>query len=383
MVISIDLKPILSTTVTYLTSPISASATALTVINNGGFATNDYILIGGLATEQAELASISGTTSNTGITSSSTKFPHSSNTSITKVFYNQIKVEKSTDGGSNWSVESTININGDQEYYDYSVNGALSTDIYRTRFYNSTTAVYSPYSNEIAASGSVVETIINSVFSKLKIDEKGDEQIKPEDVFNLIAETDLEITREIVRLNPNYFNTTYNISFVEDTQEYLLPTNFARAYRVLVKWDTNDDLKESNLVDEDFSESLTDVALRRTHYIKFSSGRYYIGFHAPITEALSNAVKVYYIIRPQRIYETSQDLNLPQDSLFTDVLEARVLQKIFMYYKVDMGLADRQELIYQNGLQSIRQIIGMSDWSDEAYRNSMEVEQIFNPYGNY
>ena len=385
MVISIDLKPILTTTQTYLSSAVSAAGTALTVINNGGFTADDYILLGNLASEQSELAAISTVATNVTINSSALKFPHSINTSVQKVLYNQIKVEKSTDNGSNWTVEATININGDQEYFDYAINGALTTDIYRTRFYNSTLSQYSPYSNEIAASGSVVETIINSIFSKLKIDETGDEQIKPEDLFNLIAEADLEISREIIRLNPNYFRADEDIDIVNGTTEYILPIDFVRSSRVLIKYSDDDTQFESDQVSENFGDTLTDDSLARVHYIvnKKSVGRYYLGLKKLPTEGVTDGITVSYIKQPIRIYQTSDDLNLPQSGLFIDVLENRVLHKIFMYYKDNLGLANMHVEMYQTGLQSIRQIVGMSDWSNEAYSLSAEVEQIFNPYGSY
>ena len=382
MIITIDLAPILTSTSTSLSSSVNASATALTVSNNSGFAQDDYILVGFLGVERSELSTISSIAGNSTINTSALKFDHSQSSSITKVFYNQVMIEKSVDNGETWTTTSTINIAGDQKFIDFTISGALPTDIYRTRFYNQTTETYSQYSNWIQASGSVVETIINSINLKLNIGERGDVSITPESIFNLIAEADLEICREIIRLNPNYFQQTALINLQENTQEYLLPIDFGRAVAIYIKYDDNDTARESHNINQRQETLESGYTLNQTHYITQKNGRYYIGFHRKIDKNVTGGIHIIYVKSLKRIYNTSDDLNIPQEDLFVDVLETRVLHKVYLYNKENVGIADRHYAMFQDGLQSIRQIIGMSDWSNDAYIPNAELNNIYDPYGN-
>jgi hypothetical protein len=70
-------------------------------------------------------------------------------------------VERSTDGGDNWTPLTAVDIQSDNLDTIIQRPSDASTDVYRVRFYNSTTTTYSQYSDEIVGSGYAD----NSVFS--------------------------------------------------------------------------------------------------------------------------------------------------------------------------------------------------------------------------
>lgn len=78
---------------TFLTASAAAAATAITVANNAGFASNDYTVIGVPGQEGAELHKISSVSGNTTINyvSDALKFAISTNTQVTYIKYNKVK----------------------------------------------------------------------------------------------------------------------------------------------------------------------------------------------------------------------------------------------------------------------------------------------------
>jgi hypothetical protein len=122
-----------------------ASGTSLVVKNTYGFNANDYLLFGKLGFEQSEIGQISSVTNGTTIVlQNALNFPHASDTTVTKIPYNQVKFYRSTTGiGGSYTLLSTVNIAVDQPntfYYDTTGNSTYS---YKVSYYNSTTAVES------------------------------------------------------------------------------------------------------------------------------------------------------------------------------------------------------------------------------------------------
>lgn len=85
--------PTISEPQTYLTAASAAAATSLTVANNSGFATNDYVVVGLIGQEGASIDKISGTTGTTTLSFAvdTIDFAHSVNTPVTYMKYNQVK----------------------------------------------------------------------------------------------------------------------------------------------------------------------------------------------------------------------------------------------------------------------------------------------------
>lgn len=143
---------------------IDADVAATTLDANGtNFSANDYVVLGKLGVEKSEIVKLSAADS-TSLTCGATVFAHNRGDLITFIPYNQIIMERSTDGGSTWTPLAAVNIQADNADTLIQRPSDGLTDMYRVRFYNSTTTNYSDYSDTVLATGYAD----NSVFSLKK-----------------------------------------------------------------------------------------------------------------------------------------------------------------------------------------------------------------------
>lgn len=136
---------------TYLDADYS-SGTALTVVNNYGFANDDIAIIGEPSEEKTESKDVTGQTGNQQIDiSGALKFDHNKGNVIYRFEYDQYEIYRYR--SATWTLISTSNIQWDKRETIYIDSGGLSTDSYRYRLKNSASVAYSDYSPTIAATG--------------------------------------------------------------------------------------------------------------------------------------------------------------------------------------------------------------------------------------
>jgi hypothetical protein len=138
---------------TYLDADSTSGSSTLTA-NGTNFSIDQYILIGNPGQEHTEIIKIHASTSptSTAITlASTTSFAHNRGDLIRFIPYNQIIPERATGGA--YSALSAINIRPDASETYLQRTGDASTDTYKFRFYNSTSTLYSSYSDITTASG--------------------------------------------------------------------------------------------------------------------------------------------------------------------------------------------------------------------------------------
>lgn len=139
--------------VTYLSSSILASATALTVADNNGFSQNDFALIGQLGVDTTEIQRITGAVSaGTSLTTNATTFPHPVDVLVAKILWDQIEFSGATTITGTKTVIATTNIQPDRPDTTYVVSGTTYA-FYFARFKNSFTSTFSPYSIGVPAGG--------------------------------------------------------------------------------------------------------------------------------------------------------------------------------------------------------------------------------------
>jgi len=157
---------------TYLLTASSAGDTALTVIDNVGFADTNLILIGELGREQTEIRSVNGAiTSGSSMTSTTTVFAHPAGSPIRKLVFNQLKVYgNSTNTSSGATLIATIDIQVNAPHTTY-VNAGTEYNYYFVLPYDSINAVTSDsYSDGVAKTtgynpsnvGSLIKSALDS-----------------------------------------------------------------------------------------------------------------------------------------------------------------------------------------------------------------------------
>jgi len=142
---------------TFLTGAVAADGTAITVIavDGNAWADNDYIIIGEIGSPTSELLQINGAVSDgtsliiDRLGSGGARFAHSIGEPVYRIDYNQVEFNRSaTNSTSGVSVLTTSEIQPDDEFTRYE-DTANSTGYGFIRFKNSTTSVFSSYSDGV------------------------------------------------------------------------------------------------------------------------------------------------------------------------------------------------------------------------------------------
>ncbi len=137
----------------FLEADVTSGVSTLSA-NGTFFSANQYIITGQPGSEKSEIIQISGVPTATAITLiGNTAFPHNRGDVITFIEYNQIEPQRSTDSGANYSALTKIDINPQVAETYLQRTGDATTDYYKYRFYNSTSGLYSGYSDPVIASG--------------------------------------------------------------------------------------------------------------------------------------------------------------------------------------------------------------------------------------
>ena len=140
---------------TILTASVAAAGTTLTVANNGGFANNDYLLLGKLGEEKTEIVKIGAAVSaGTSITIGACTFAHNEDTPVIKLDFNQVRFYYgSTNVSSSSAALAVAQALDPTDIFNYYEDSTNTTGYGFVRFYNSTTTGYSDYSDAIPYTG--------------------------------------------------------------------------------------------------------------------------------------------------------------------------------------------------------------------------------------
>lgn len=233
---------------TALTAAINAGSTSLTVENGLLFSASQQMLMDGYGNASSEVVRIGvGSPTATAITlNSATSFAHALGTTLTYIPYNQIAIEFSTDLATLWATGSyatladasaaatwtsliTIDIKPAQQATTYD-DGSTAARSYRTRFYNSFTAVYSNYSDPVLPTGfeefSVGNIINNAIeLTNVQIGQEDGGEVSYDFLFQTINQC-------IRRVHSTFKRWSWNQEFdfvvselTAGRQYYALPTN--------------------------------------------------------------------------------------------------------------------------------------------------------------
>jgi len=148
--------------VSSLSAGSNAGATTLTVESISAFATSDFILIGELGSERAEIVQINASVSPSGTTITlvvgGTTHAHTPGDPIYKVDYDQVEFSRATTESGGKSVLATSGVTAElmDTIYDDTTN---STGYGFWRFKNSSTTTYSGYSDAIPYAGYEIDSV--------------------------------------------------------------------------------------------------------------------------------------------------------------------------------------------------------------------------------
>ena len=151
---------------TTLKDDVLKTGTALSVKNNEKFSANQYVIIGKLRTETAEIRKISTVTGNETINlvADPLLFDHAAGDPVTFINYNQVKIYRATSaGGTYGSPIATVDLEVSAGGTSYNDTTGTSGNYYKFTYYNEQGAVESAFSDEIPGSGYTIYMLFSMV----------------------------------------------------------------------------------------------------------------------------------------------------------------------------------------------------------------------------
>lgn len=146
---------------TNLSADIAAAATAISFKNTQGFVADDYLIIGTLGSEKAELRQLTSVNADQvqAVLTAAVKFAHDKFDDVTKIYGNQMKIYRASnvDGSipadGSFTALTTIDIDPDQVSTRYEDTSGSSDYWYKRTFYNETSTDESPLAEASAYRG--------------------------------------------------------------------------------------------------------------------------------------------------------------------------------------------------------------------------------------
>lgn len=145
--------------VTYLAASTVATDTALTVLDNNGFADNDFVVIGEFGFDKTEIKQIgAAVTAGLSLTVSATTYDHPVDTPVSFIPWNEVEISGAATVGGSKTVITTIGLQVDRAETVY-VNTGTTYAYYFARYKNTETSTFSAYSDAADATGYSTSTI--------------------------------------------------------------------------------------------------------------------------------------------------------------------------------------------------------------------------------
>ena len=212
---------------TFLTAVIAAAGTTATVkaVDTNAWADNDYIIIGEIGTENAEVLQVNGAVSDgTSLTidnngSGGARYAHSIGEPVYRIDYNRVEFSRNTtDTSSGVSVLATNEIQADDEFTRYQ-DTANTTGYGFVRFNNQTATTFSPYSDGVPYTGYTPRSLgrMIRIVRKRLGGKEATKHIEDDEIRDEINEKQRDIAHE--RLWP-FYEDTFSLSSVAYQRDY-------------------------------------------------------------------------------------------------------------------------------------------------------------------
>lgn len=239
--------------VTYLNNVADAGDTSLSVANTSAFST-DYVIVGELGVNTAEIVLISAVVDGNTITVPALGFPHTQGLGVVKTPYNQIEISYSEDletlwnsgaydtlaeasEAATWVILVTTDITPSQEQTTYKDDSTNSRS-YRWRYKNETDIIYSDYENIVLPTGAE-ENQVSAIFdSALSITNKELDQgsITSMFLFGLLNEGLRKVGMKRKRWSHDQsFGQALGI-LIAGQNDYILPSGIEKRNTAIAIW---------------------------------------------------------------------------------------------------------------------------------------------------
>lgn len=354
-------------------SNYASGVSAFSILNaTDGFAVDDYILLGNIGSENAEILKILTVNTSTGAitTTAATKFSHAESTRVTILQYNQVCFY--------WTATETFAITTPLvEYEDIHVSDWYTTyndDAHSTGygwfvFYNETTTARSQESNSLPYAGfdrDSVEDILSDFFSLLNNKEL--KLVSRRDALSWFNEGYSRMRNRLNMTNTEYSASELGtITTTSGTYEYDLPTDFYQLISISSGLDTTSPGASGNY-DKD---ALDYISLREAFTYKGSDTVYYIrgkkiGFLPTPDE--TTTYHYMYLTTADKLTSNSESVDLPDQGFYVikDFMMYRAKLKFTEYNAASNYLKAFEGGLAEMTIASIDRDANLDSWGRES-----------------
>lgn len=226
---------------TFLATSYAAAVGTFNLKNVNGLGSSWAIQMGETGEEQTEVLLLSGLPSGTlGTTTTVTLYPHSADTPIYAIKYNQVVFERSTAGTSGTAApmtDGTITYQADRVLTEFDDTSGSSTYAYRTYFRNSVLNVTTTESDWQTSTGPIFYSL-SSIRNRSKKKLWDASYIKDDkDIDDWTNEWKDELTNAVISVNQDYALGTENVAFGTNGLGTVAATDFKQVRRVWITYD--------------------------------------------------------------------------------------------------------------------------------------------------
>lgn len=256
---------------TYLTTQTAASASLSTVENNDKFATNDYVVIGGIGEEKTEIVLLTSTSGSITLGhTSGPSFAHAIDSPAQEVPFNQVEIHTATSEGGTYSLVATLDLGVDEPFTEYAT---ASTTWYKVRYKNAQGTTYSAYSPVVIGTGydeGALGYMIYEVANEL--DDSNHEEWTYNRLRRYAKNAVVQLSKAIGKLHLDCLVSYSTQTGTAGTQLYDLPTRFLRFRKIDIAFDGSTyrratfESEAKGLPGTDYSSSSPRVFRRGTQY---------------------------------------------------------------------------------------------------------------------
>ena len=242
---------------TFLTAAVAASATSCTVANAKSFATSDYVVFGQKGVERTEIVLLTGVTQPTTLShSTGPVFAHDTDTPISQILYNQVKLYSSATETGSYSLVATLDLTLDELQTVYNHSAGTKDTWYKWKYCNGATlSDFSPAMQGVEYTEDSLYYMENAVLEELG--DKNADEISRTMVKRWIRAGVRYLCLKIAKLNLNILTAYDTQTLSAGTALYDLQERFIKFKKIEVTYSGNSARRAHLNRTESFATPLT------------------------------------------------------------------------------------------------------------------------------
>ncbi|MCA9392422.1 hypothetical protein KC614_04470 [candidate division WWE3 bacterium] len=231
--------PSLGPAKTSLKQDYASGSSTINLLNTSDFSANDFIVMGKIGSEGAEIRQITSVGDIDTVTlTAATQFDHYKDLPVQEIPYDQVKIYTATSETGTYSLLATVSIAIDQDVTEYDHSAGTSSTWYKFTYYNSDSTAASGYSAAVAGTGYTQDSLASMQEEVLEeLGDRGSRYITKNQLRRYARRAVTKIARRVSMLHGPYLQTNTTQSLTSGTATYSYPTRFMRWRKIEISFD--------------------------------------------------------------------------------------------------------------------------------------------------